>query len=85
LNEIAPPRQLRRSALAAVDDMIVPAFLLGDHQETALLVLAALFLFCFVPLVIVGFIIYRVVVGHSGNGSEDAITLDLNRPTTGER
>ena len=52
-------------------------------QEAALLVLAALFLFCFLPLVIVGFIIYRVVVGHSGNRSDDAITLDLNRPSTG--
>ena len=65
--------------------MIVPALFLGDRQETALLVLAALFLFCFVPLVVVGFIIYRVVVGHSGNGSEDAITMDLDRSTTGER
>jgi hypothetical protein len=59
------------------------AFQLGDMQEAALLVLAALFLFCFLPLVIVGFIIYRVVVGHSGNRSDDAITLDLNRPSTG--
>ena len=65
--------------------MVVIALLLGDRQETALLVLAALFLFCFLPLVIVGFIIYRVVVGHSRNGSDDAITLDLNRPTTGVR
>jgi hypothetical protein len=65
--------------------MIVLAFILGDRQETALLVLAALFIFCFVPLVLVAFIIYRVVLGHSGNGLEDAITLDLNQPTTGGR
>jgi len=31
--------------------------------------------------VIVGFIIYRVVVEHTRNGSHDAITLDLNRTT----
>jgi hypothetical protein len=62
--------------------MIVLGLLLGDRSEAALLVLAALFLFCFLPLVIIGFIIYRVVVGHSGNGSDDAVTLDLNRPTT---
>jgi hypothetical protein len=55
------------------------AFLLGDRQEAALLVLAALFLFCFLPLAIVGFIIYRVVAGHTRDGSEDAIKLDLNR------
>jgi len=63
----------------AVDQMIVFALLLGDRQETALLVLAALFLFCFLPLVIVGLIIYRVFAGHTRNGSENAITLDLNR------
>ena len=61
----------------AVDQMILFALLLGDRQETALLVLAALFLFCFLPLVIVGLIIYRVVAGHTR--SEDAIKLDLNR------
>jgi len=60
--------------------MIVFALLLGDRQETALLVLAALFLFCLLPLAIVGFIIYRDVAGHSGDGSDDAVTLDLNRP-----
>jgi hypothetical protein len=78
----ARPRQLRRSALAAFNEMTVFALLLGDRQETALLVLAALVLFCLLPLVIVGFILYRVVVGHSRNGSDDAITLDLDRPTT---
>ena len=57
--------------------MVLFALLLGDRQETALLVLAALFLFCFLPLVIVGLIIYRVVAGHTR--SEDAIKLDLNR------
>jgi hypothetical protein len=66
-------------AACAVDQVIRFALLLGDHQEAALLVLAALFLFCLLPLVIVGLIIYRVVVGHMRNGSEDAITLDLNR------
>jgi len=62
------------------DEMIVFALLIGDRQETALLVLAALFLFCLLPLAIVGFIIYRVVVGDSGDGSDEAVTLDLNRP-----
>lgn len=69
------------SALVVLDEMILPALQLGHHQEAVLLVIAALFLFCFLPLVIVGFIIYRVVVGHTRNGLDDAITLDLNRPT----
>jgi hypothetical protein len=37
--------------------MILFALLLGDRQAAALLVLAALFLFVFLPLVIIGFII----------------------------
>ena len=55
------------------------ALILGDRQEALLLVLAALFLFCFLPLVIVGFMIYRVVQGHGDKGSADAITLNLDR------
>jgi hypothetical protein len=45
LNEIAPPRQLKRWALVAVDEMTLFGFLLGDRQETALLLLVVLFLF----------------------------------------
>jgi hypothetical protein len=77
------PGEHSRSALVAVDEMILFALLLGDRQEAALLVLAALFLFVFLPLVIIGFIIYRVVMEHTRNGSDDAITLDLNRTTPG--
>ena len=48
--------------------MILFTLLPGDRQEAALLVLGALVLFVFLPLVIIGFIIYRVVVEHMRNG-----------------
>jgi hypothetical protein len=41
-----------------------------------------LFLFCFLPLVVIGFIIYGVA-GHARNGSDDTVTLDLNRSARG--
>ena len=60
--------------------MIVLALHMGHFEEAALLLLAMLFLFCFLPLLIVVFIIYRVVVSHED--PDHAITLDLNRPTS---
>jgi hypothetical protein len=64
--------------------MILFALVLGDRQQAALLVLAALFLFVVLPLVIIGFIIYRVVLGHTHSDSNDAVTLDLNRSASGQ-
>jgi hypothetical protein len=43
--------------------------------------IAGTVLFVFCPLVIIGFIVYRFVVEYTRNGSDDAITLDLNRTT----
>jgi hypothetical protein len=88
LNEFAPPRQLKRSALVCDNPMhtfIATLFHPGDLSLGQWAGLLGMFVaFIILPIGIIGFVIFKVMSRYSGGGdggeSHESITLGLNDP-----